>query len=107
MKNEIQTLLGLHPTKYILQVSEKSTKLTFDDCTLADYNIHKDTTLDIKLLHPTAEQRAGLNGGTEDNNSHNDIDERLKKVVSLSHLNLDVVEVAGEHQIMPSRLVRS
>ena len=58
------------------------------------FNIHKDTTLDIKLLHPTAEQRAGLNGGAEDNNSHNDIDERLKKVVSLSHLNLDVVEVA-------------
>ena len=58
------------------------------------YNIHKDTTLDIKLLHLTAEQRAGLNGGAEDNNSHNDIDERLKKVVSLSHLNLDVVEVA-------------
>ena len=50
VKNEIQTLLGLHPTKYILQVSEKSTKLTFDDCTLADYNIHKDTTLDIKLI---------------------------------------------------------
>jgi len=94
VKNEIQTLLGLYPTEYILQVSEKSTKLTFDDCSLADYNIHKDTTLDIKLLHLTAEQRAGLNGGAEDNNSHNDIDERLKKVVSLSHLNLDVVEVA-------------
>ena len=63
-KNEIYILLGLHPTDYILQVSEKSTKLTFDDCTLADYNIHKDITLEIKLLHPTAEPRVGLNGGS-------------------------------------------
>ena len=70
MKSEIHVQLGLHPAEYILQVSEKSTTLTFDGCTLADYNIHKDTTLDIKLLHPTAEPRVdhhGLLGGTEDN----------------------------------------
>ena len=77
VKNEIHTLLGLYPTEYILQVSEKSTKLTFDDCTLADYNIHKDTTLEIKLLHPTAEPRVGLNGGAEDKSSHEDIDKRF------------------------------
>jgi len=69
VKTEIQTMLGLHPSEYILQVSDKSTKLTFDDCTLADYNIHKDTTLEIKLLHPTAEPRVGLNGGAVDNKS--------------------------------------
>ena len=86
MKNEIQTLLGLHPTEYFLQVSEKWTKLTFDDCTLADYNIQKDTTLDIKPLHPISATRVGLRGGSEDDNLHDGIDERLEKAVSQSNI---------------------
>ena len=85
MKSEIYAQLGLHPTEYVLQVSEKWTKLTRDHCSLADYNIHKNTTLDIKLLHPTAEPRVdhhGLLGGTADHNSPDEIDERLKKKIS-------------------------
>jgi len=68
VKSEIHAQLGLHSTEYILQVSEKWTNLTRDHCSLADYNIHKNTTLDIKLLHPMAEPRFdhGLLGGTED-----------------------------------------
>ena len=50
VKSDIYAQLGLHPTEYVLQVSEKSTKLTRNHCTLADYNIHKDTTLEIKLI---------------------------------------------------------
>ena len=34
------------------------------------YNIHKDTTLETKLLHPMAEPRVGLNGGAEDNDNN-------------------------------------
>ena len=67
-------------------MSEKWTKLTFDDCTLADYNIQKDTTLDIKPLHPISATRVGLRGGAEDDNSHGDIDERLEKAVSQSNI---------------------
>jgi len=66
-------------------VSEKWTKLTFDDCTLADYNIQKDTTLDIKPLHPISATRVGLRGGAEDDNLHDEIDERLEKAVSQSN----------------------
>jgi len=50
LKSEIQAQLGLHPTDYILQISEKWTMITRDGCSFADYNIHKHATLDIKLL---------------------------------------------------------
>jgi len=51
VKSEVQTnQLGLHPTEYILQISGPWPKLLKDNCSLHEYNIHKNATLDIKLL---------------------------------------------------------
>ena len=88
VKSDIYAQLGLHPTEYILKISRQlwpSPNLAKDNCSLADYNIQKNATLDIKLLHPTAEPRVdhhGLLGGTADHNSHDAIDERLKNKIS-------------------------
>jgi len=88
VKSDIYAQLGLRPTEYILKISGQlwpSPNLAKDNCSLADYNIQKNATLDIKLLHPTAEPRVdhhGLLGGTADHNSHDEIDERLKKKIS-------------------------
>ena len=88
VKSDIYAQLGLHPTEYILKISRQlwpSPNLAKDNCSLADYNIQKNATLDIKLLHPTVEPRVdhhGLLGGTADHNSHDAIDERLKNKIS-------------------------
>ena len=83
VKREVQAQLDLHPTAYTLQISRPWPKLLKDSCSLLDYNIHKETTLDIKLLRPEPSvDQHGLLGGAEDDNSQDEIDERLKQTVS-------------------------
>ena len=65
---EMQAQLGLHPTAYTLQISRPWPKLLKDSCSLRDYNIHKETTIDIKLLRPITEpgvDQHGLLGGAD------------------------------------------
>jgi len=69
VKSEIQAKFELHPSEYILQISGKWTTITRDGCSLADYNIHKNSTLDIKFLHPNTEpivDNNSLRGGADD-----------------------------------------
>ena len=83
VKREVQAQLDLHPTAYTLQISRPWPKLLKDSCSLLDYNIHKETTLDIKLLRPEPSvDQHRLLGGAEDDNSQDEIDERLKQTVS-------------------------
>ena len=68
VKREVQAQLDLHPTAYTLQISRPWPKLLKDSCSLRDYNIHKETTIDIKLLRPITEpgvDQHGLLGGAD------------------------------------------
>ena len=82
MKSEIQAKFELHPSEYILQISGKWTTITRDGCSLADYNIHKNSTLDIKFLHPNTEPivdnnslRGGADDSAEEDNTYKKDDE--------------------------------
>jgi len=76
VRTEIQAQFGLVPSQYILKAGCKT--LTDDNCSLLDYNITSNQTLDI-VLRANQCLRGGT--GAEDNNSHDNIDERLKKKV--------------------------
>jgi hypothetical protein len=80
VKSEIQAKFELHPSEYILQISGKWMTITRDSCSFADYNIHKNSTLDIKFLHPTTEPRVdnsllgGADGSAEEDNTYKEDD---------------------------------
>jgi len=79
VRTEIQAQFGLVPSQYILKAGCKT--LSNSNCSLLDYNIQSNQTLDI-VLRANQCLRGGV-GGAEDNNSHDDIiDERLKKKIS-------------------------
>ena len=75
IKSEIQSQFGLDPSQYILNAGYKV--VANDRCSLLDYNIQPNQTLDIV---PRANYC--LLGGAEDDNSQDGIDERLKQTVS-------------------------
>lgn len=49
VKSEIQARLGLLPSEYFLQLSGRWKILSKSECSLADYDIHANQTLDINL----------------------------------------------------------
>jgi len=78
VRTEIQAQFGLVPSQYILKAGCKT--LANNRCSLLEYNIQSNQTLDI-VLRANQCLRGGV-GGAEDNNSHDEIDERLKKEIS-------------------------
>ena len=77
VRTEIQAQFGLVPSQYILKAGCKP--LSNSNCSLLDYNITSNQTLDI-VLRANQCLRGGT--GAKDNNSHDNIDERLRKKVS-------------------------
>ena len=77
VRTEIQAQFGLVPSQYILKAGCKP--LSNSNCSLLDYNITSNQTLDIVLR---ANQCLSGGTGAKDNNSHDNIDERLRKKVS-------------------------
>ena len=71
VKREIQSQFGIYPSQYILKAGYKV--LANDNCSLIDYNIQTNQILDVVPC---------LLGGAEDDNSQDEIDERLKQTVS-------------------------
>ena len=77
VRTEIQAQFGLVPSQYILKAGCKP--LSNSNCSLLDYNITSNQTLDIVLR---ANQCLSGGTGAKDNNSHDEIDERLKNKIS-------------------------